>query len=156
MIKGFRLEAQTAMERTSRTVKPVLEYTAGDISDKNIKFWMTDKAPNADSLTREGDQFDLALKNSKKIMTLSVPEKYMSLGSLNEKQYIEAFRIRWYSTESGGVDDYWRLIIFHHVTVKRATIRDFRSATTNTSYYEVVMKIDADIEYLDKYGSKAQ
>lgn len=153
MIKGFRLEGQIGRERSPRTTKNISEYTAGNINDKGVN-WMTDKAPNADMLTREGDEFDKALKRAKKIMTLAIPEKQMQMIPYTEKQYIETFRIYWFSSDSKGAEDFWRMIVFHHVTVKKIIFKDLKSSSI--SFYQVLMQIEADVEYLDKYGTKPQ
>lgn len=158
MQKGFRLEGQIGDDRSPRTVKTIWEYTPGNIIKSSVG-WMTDKAPNADMLTREGDEFDKVLKSAKKVMTVAIPEIQMRISPYTEKQYIEKYKIFWYPTDSKGAEDFWRMIVFYHVKIGKVTKKDFGAANAypnNGNYYEVVMQIEANIDYLDKYGTKAQ
>lgn len=156
MQSGNRIMGQTkANDWSFRSTKSLLEYTAGDIQNKGSN-WMTDKSPNADMLTRKNDSFDRELKRSGMILCLAVPEIPMRYMPYKEGDYIETYRIYWYMTNSKGNEDYWRVVVFHHATVKKVTFRDFSRVIPNgsaTSYYEVLMKIGADVEYFDQFGS---
>lgn len=153
MKQGYRLEGQIGNERQMRTTKNLLEYTPGNILDKGNN-WLSDKAPNAEMLTRKGDEFDKLLKIKKMVMTIAVPEIQMRIMPYKEKDYFESYQIIWYNTSNSNV---WRRIVFHHITVGRVTLRDFSKAIEpirphlqqNINYYEVVMKIDANIDYWD-------
>ena len=157
MQSGLRLMGQmTANDWSFRSTKTLWEYTAGDIMNKGNN-WMTDKSPNADAMTRKNDTFDGALKRSQMMLCLAVPEIQMRAMPYKEGQYIETYRVYWYNTNSKGNEDYWRLVVFHHATVKKVTFRDFSKAILgggfSSSYYEILMKISADVEYLDQTGS---
>ncbi len=153
---GLRITGQTKTNDWSlRSTKNLLEYTAGDIQNKGNN-WMTDKSPNSDVLTRKNDTFDRELKHSGMILCLAVPDTPMRLMPYKVGDYIETYRIYWYMTESKGNEDYWRVVVFHHATIKKISFRNLSNLIPNggvTSYYEVLMKIGADVEYFDQYGS---
>ena len=154
MKSGFRIEGQTGKERSFRTIKNLWEYTANDIQ-KNGVSWMTDKEPNADALTRKGDSFDKGLKSAKNIMTVAVPEMQMRAMPYKEKDFFEKYIINWYYTDVANAGKLWRMVVLHHVTVTR--VSDTRAAAqANAAYYEVVMKIGANIDYLNADGTTPQ
>lgn len=152
MQNGFRLEATIEPNKHDvRTSKELLAYTAGDIKDKGVN-WMTDTAQNADMLTRKGDAFDIKFKNgAKKIITIALKETQMRVAPWKEKQYIETFSIRWIP-DGKTWNEFWRLIIFHHVTVMRHI--EIKVPNGTGSYY-IVMKVEADVEYKTSDGSDA-
>lgn len=151
LFKEFRLEGQSGDTRSPFTIKTILEYTPGDINQRGN--WMTDKAANADTLTVENGDFDKALRSSK-IITLAVPEHAMKINPYKEKQFIQKYKILWFNNPSKDADDIFRMTVFHHVEIKRVTRKVFRGFE-HANYYEVVMLIKANIDYLDKFGTRA-
>ena len=156
MKSGMRLQGQTGNDWSFRATKTLWEYTAGDITNKGNN-WLSDSSPNADVMTRKNDSFDAALKRSGMVLCLAVPEIQMRAMPYKEGQYVETFRIFWYNSDSKGNEDYWRLVVFHHATIKKVTFRDSGKAKSDNnlsaSHYEVLMKISADVEYFDQTGS---
>lgn len=146
--KEFRIEGQIGDTRSPATVKRILEYTPGDINERGS--WMTDKAANVETLTSEKGDFNKAL-GGKKIITLAVPKNEMRINSYAENQIINKYKILWFNNPPKDSEDIFRMIILYHVKVGRVKLRNF-TGFTDADYFEVILKVQANIEYLDKFG----